>query len=77
MQQENQGVGLMPKRSKTVRLIERVQIADEERKRALIVVRLAEEGYRILSIGPYIDAKTWPSVNPDWFHLEAEREVKR
>lgn len=67
----------MPKRSKTVRLIERVQIVDEERKRALIVSRLAEEGYRIVSIGPYIDAKSWPSVNPDWFRLEAEREVKR
>ena len=67
----------MPKRSKVTRIIERVEIVDEERKRALIVSRLQDEGYRIVHAGPYIDAKTWPSVNPDWFHLEAEREVKR
>lgn len=67
----------MPKRSKVTRLIERVQIVDEERKRALIVGWLGSDGYRIVFIGPYIDAKTWPSVNPDWFHLEAEREIKR
>ena len=77
VQQKNKGVGLMPKRSKVTRIIERVEIVDEERKRALIVARLAEEGYRILSIGPYSDAKTFPGVNLDWFHLEAEKEVKR
>ena len=67
----------MPKRSKVTRIIERVEIVDEERKRALIVSRLQDEGYRIGFIGPYSDAKTFPRVNVDWFRLEAEREVKR
>ena len=67
----------MPKKSRVTRIIERVEIVDEERKRALIVSRLAEEGYRIVFVGPYSDAKTFPSVNVDWFRLEAEREVKR
>ena len=67
----------MPKKSRVTRIIERVEIVDEERKRALIVSRLAEEGYRIVFTGPYSDAKTFPGVNLDWFHLEAEREVKR
>ena len=67
----------MPKKSKVTRIIERVEIVDEERKRALIVSRLREEGFRIVHSVPYIDAKTRPSVNPDWFKLEAEREVKR
>ena len=67
----------MPKKSKVTRLIERVEIVDEERKRALIVSRLQDEGYRIVHAGPCIDAKSWPSVNFAWFHLEAEREVKR
>ena len=67
----------MPKRSKTVRIIERVEIVDEERKRALIVSRLREEGYRIIRDQFYIDAKSFPKLNVDWFCLEAEREVKR
>ena len=67
----------MPKRSKVTRIIERVEMVDEERKRAVIVARLAEEGYRIVFIGPYSDAETFPRVNVDWFRLEAEREVKR
>ena len=67
----------MPKRSKVTRIIERVEIVDEERKRALIVSRLADQGYRIIFKGPYSDSKTFPGVNVDWFRLEAEREVKR
>lgn len=77
MQPEDQGVGVMPKRSKVTRLIERVEIVDEERKRALIVSRLADKGYRIIFNGPYSDSNTFPGVNVDWFRLEAERDVKR
>lgn len=67
----------MPKRSKVTRIIERVEIVDEERKRALIVSRLQDEGYRIVHAGPYIDSWPYPKANFDWFVLEAEREVKR
>lgn len=77
VQSKDKGVGVMPKRSKVTRLIERVEIVDEERKRALIVSRLQDEGYRIIFKRPYSDSKTFPGVNLDWFRLEAEREVKR
>lgn len=67
----------MPKRSKVTRIIERIEIVDEERKRALIVSRLQEEGFRIVRDQFYIDPESFPKMNLDWFRLEAERDVKR
>ena len=64
------------KRKRKTTVIERVEIVDEEYRRALIMSRLSDDGYRIIHIGPYRDAKTFPSVNVDWFMLTAERVVK-
>ena len=64
------------KRKRKTTIIERVEIVDEEYRRALIVSRLSDDGYRIIHLGPYRDAKSFPSVNIDWFTLTAERVVK-
>ena len=64
------------KRKRKTTIIERVYIIDEEYRRALIMSRLSDDGYRIIHIGPYRDAKTFPSVNIDWFMLTAERVAK-
>ena len=53
------------KRKRKTTIIERVEIVDEEYRRALIISRLSDEGYRIIHIGPYRDAKSFPSVNID------------
>ena len=64
------------KRKRKTTVIERVEIVDEEYRRALVMSRLSDDGYRIIHIGPYRDAKTFPSVNVDWFMLTAERTSK-
>ena len=61
------------KRKRKTTIIERVEIVDEEYRRALIMSRLSDDGYRIIHLGPYRDAKSFPSVNIDWFMLTAER----
>ena len=64
------------KRKRKTTVIERGEIVDEEYRRALIMSRLSDDGYRIIHIGPYRDAKTFPGVNVDWFMLTAERTSK-
>ena len=64
------------KRKRKTTIIERVEIVDEEYRRALIISRLSDDGYRIIHIGPYRDSRTFPGVNIDWFMLTAERVVK-
>ena len=64
------------KRKRKTTIIERAEIVDEEYRRALIMSRLSDDNYRIIHIGPYRDAKTFPGVNVDWFMLTAERVVK-
>ena len=64
------------KRKRKTTIIERVYIIDEEYRRALIMSRLSDDGYRIIHIRPYRDAKTFPGVNVDWFMLTAERTSK-
>ena len=64
------------KRKHVTTIIERVEIVDREIARAVTLQRLKDDGYRLIHIGPYRSAKTFPGVNVDWFMLEAERVIK-
>ena len=63
-----------PRRKITV--IERIEIVEHVENRSSVFAELKEKGYRITHSGPYTTKKMFPKVDPDWFMLTAERELK-
>jgi len=53
--------------------IERVEIVGHVKDRESTLDRLCKDGFKIKQLGPYTNAKLWPSVDPGRFEVVADK----
>ena len=61
------------KRKRKTTIIERVEIVDQYINEDSVFAELRDRGFRVTRAGPYATKAMFPTVDPDWFMLTAER----